>query len=379
MSGTTAWRILLSPPEVGDVERDLLLEAFDSNWIAPVGPALNLFEDDLCGMTGAPGAVALSSGTAALRLSLQALGVTTGDDVMVPTLTFAASAFAVSHLGARPCFVDSERTTWHMETELLAEELRRRAAVSELPAAVVGVDLYGSVADGRRLAELCGEYEIPYLSDSAEAAGAHRDGRHAGRFAAAAVLSFNGNKIVTTSGGGAVVTDSPELAERVRSMSAQARSPVPWYEHEEVGDNCRLSNLCAAVGRGQLATLPGRIEKRRSVRAAYEHRLARIPGVAFQGVPEECRPNHWLTTLTLDQEIHPGGRDAVISALHAEAIEARHGFKPMHLQPVYRGHPSVGGDVASSLFATSVSLPSGSRLTVEEISEIGDVIESALG
>ncbi len=377
VSGGSDWKLLLSPPEVGPDERELLLAAFDSNWVAPAGPDIDAFEAELAELTGAPQVAALSSGTAGLELALMAVGVEAGDDVLMGTLTFAASAFAASHLGARPCFVDCEDTTWHMDLDLLADELARRAAAGTLPAAVVSVDLYGSVADGARCAEICAEYSVPLVCDAAEAIGARRDGVHAGRHGRVGVLSFNGNKMVTTGGGGAVFSDDVDLVARARYLSTQARQPVPWYEHEDIGFNFRMGNLNAAVGRGQLRTLPTRIEERFRVRKRYEHHLAQIDGTTFQAVVDGVEPNYWLTTVAFDTAsgLEPV---ALLGALRDAGVEARHAFKPMHLQPVYHGHPVVGGAVAADLFGRSLSLPSGSRLTDDDVDRVCEVIVSGV-
>lgn len=372
-------RVLLSPPEVGEVEREMLLSAFDSGWIAPAGPDLDAFEDELSVFTGAAAVAGLSSGTAGLHLALLEVGVQPGDDVLVSTLTFGASAFAVTYVGARPCFVDCEPLTWHIDPGLLREELMRRATTGHLPAAVVSVDVYGAVADNRAIAEACAEFGVPLVEDAAEALGAFRDGVHAGRAGRIGVLSFNGNKIVTTGGGGAVMSDDLQLVQRVRHRATQARRPVPWYEHDEIGFNYRMGNLNAAVGRGQLRTLPERIAQRRRVRLGYEQHLAALPGVSFQHAGEGCEPNHWLTTIRLDPLQFGASPSAVVSALREEGVEARHGFKPMHQQPVFATAPVVGGEVADDLFATTVSLPSGSRLTDEQVEWISGIVASSRG
>lgn len=367
--------MLLSAPEVGPDERDLLIAAFDSNWVAPAGPDIDAFEAELADLTGAAEVAALSSGTAGLHLALMAVGVEAGDDVIAPTLTFGATAFATTYLGARPCFVDCEPETWHMDADLLDEELGRRDRAGQRPGAVVSVDLYGSVADGARMAEVCAAHDVPLVQDAAEALGATRGGVHAGRQGRVGVLSFNGNKMVTTGGGGAIMSDDPSIVRRARYLSTQARQPVPWYEHEDIGFNYRMGNLNAAVGRGQLRTLPRRIGRRRHVRACYEHHLG-AAGVRFQIVPDDCSPNHWLTTAVFDAEEFGADPGDIIDALRSAGIEARYSFKPMHLQPVFAGHPIVGGAVAEGLFARSLSLPSGSALTDEEIAWICDVIVS---
>jgi dTDP-4-amino-4,6-dideoxygalactose transaminase len=372
----TPFSVLLSPPEVGDVERSLLLAAFDSGWVAPAGPDLDAFEAELAEFTGAAAVAGLSSGSAALHLALLAVGVSPGDDVLVSTLTFGASAFAVAHAGARPCFVDCEPHTWHLDPSLLCDELAARAAQGRLPAAVVSVDLYGSVADNAAIADACARYDVPLVEDAAEALGARRDGVPAGRAGRVGVLSFNGNKIVTTGGGGALMSDDPRVIAHARHLATQARQPAPWYEHVELGFNYRMGNLNAEVGRGQLRTLPERIVGRRRVRAGYEAELAGEPGIAFQGIAPGCEPNHWLTTVAIDPDEFGASHSTVIDALRHAGIEARHGFKPMHLQPVFAGAPCTGGHVAAGLFATCVSLPSGSRLTDEQVAWICDVIRS---
>ena len=376
--GDMDWKVLLSPPEVSDVERDLLIAAFDSGWIAPAGPDLNQFELELGSATGVAAVAGLSSGTSALHLALMVLGVQSGDDVLVSDLTFGASAFATTYVGARPCFVDCDAATWHLDPDLLAEELSVRARRGALPAAVVVVDLYGSVADYSRLVPICAEYGVPLVEDAAEALGAFRHGRPAGCFGQLSVLSFNGNKIVTTGGGGALLSDTTELISRARYLATQSRDPAaPHYEHHDIGYNYRMGNLNAAVGRGQLRTLPYRIGQRRRVREGYEQHLRALSGIEFQAIPADCEPNHWLTTITVDPLQFGAQAVDVIRALHAAGIEARHGFKPMHMQPVFAEAPVVGGAVSAELFAISVSLPSGGRITDDDVAWICEVIASA--
>ncbi len=353
-----------------------MLAAFDSNWVAPAGPDIDAFEAELAELTGASAVAALSSGTAALHLALMAVGVDRGDDVLVNSLTFGASAFAVTYLGARPCFVDCDPETWHLDPDLLDEELTRRARAGEQAAAVVSVDLYGSVADGERIAAVCAAHGVPLVQDAAEAIGAFRDGVHAGRQGRVAVLSFNGNKMVTTGGGGAIMSDDASIVSHARYLSTQARQPVPWYEHEDIGLNYRMGNLNAAVGRGQLRTLTDRIAGRRRVRAGYERILGELGGVGFQHIPDGCEPNHWLTTVVFDESFGATPGD-VLDALRSAGIEARYSFKPMHLQPVFASNPVVGGGVAERLFAQSLSLPSGSWISDDEVAWICDVIGSA--
>ncbi len=374
------WNVLLSPPEMSSVEREMLLAAFDSGWVAPAGPDLDAFEHELCEFTGAAAAAGLSSGTAALHLALLVVGVGAGDDVLMSDLTFAASAFAATYVGATPVFIDSEPLTWQLDPALLEAELALRAADGRLPAAVVAVDLYGSVCDGTRIAAACRQHGVPLVEDAAEALGASRDGVMAGRFGAVSVLSFNGNKIVTTGGGGALIADDPQLIARARHLATQARTAVPWYEHDEVGFNYRLGNLNAAVGRGQLVTLPQRLTRRAAVRDAYERHLADVPGVQFQAVPDGCAPNHWLTTVQFDADVFGASADEVLHALREQGIEARPGFKPMHLQPVFAGAHLVAAQpeaVSARHFASSVSLPSSGVLTSDQVQWIARTVLSA--
>ncbi len=373
------WKVLLSPPEVGDGERELLLAAFDSGWVAPAGPDIAAFEAELAALTGVRGVAALSSGTAGIQMALMAVGVQRDDEVLVSDLTFGASAFAVTYLGARPCFVDCEPFTWHLDPDLLEAELAARAASERLPAAVVAVDLYGSVADGARIAASCARYGVPLVEDAAEALGAKRDGQPAGGYGRVGVLSFNGNKIVTTGGGGALISNDLDLVAHARHLATQARQPELWYEHREIGFNFRMGNLNAAVGRGQLRTLAQRIEGRRRVNAAYRTHLGALPGVTFQGIPDHCEPNHWLTTVAFDPATFGATPTKILTALREAGIEARHGFKPMHMQPVFAGHSVVGGAVAERLFDTTLSLPSSARLTDGDVEWICDVITSARG
>ena len=361
---------------MSSVEREMLLDAFDSGWIAPAGPDLDAFEAELCELSGAAAAVGLSSGTAALHLALEVLGVGRGDDVVMSDLTFAASAFAAGYLGANPCFVDSETASWQIDVDLLAGELARRAAVGALPAAVVSVDLYGSMVDGARLAALCAEFGVPLVHDAAESVGATRDGVASGRGGRLGVYSFNGNKILTTGGGGALISDDVALIDRARYLSTQARAPVAHYEHRDIGHNYRMGNINAAIGRGQLRTLPGRIAARQRVHSTYQMCLGGLPGVRFQEVPEGCSPNYWLTTVEINPDEFGATAREVLDATRDAGIEARHGFMPMHMQPVFAGSSVVGGAVAEQHFARSVSLPSSGRLTSDEVRWIADVVAS---
>jgi dTDP-4-amino-4,6-dideoxygalactose transaminase len=374
-----SFRILLSPPDVGEVEREALLAAFDSGWIAPVGPDLDAFEAEVAARADRRYAVGLASGTAALQLGLLALGVGPDDEVLVPTLTFAATANAVVHAGATPVFVDADVASWNLDVDLVAEELTRRTAAGRpLPAAIVPVDLYGRCADYTRLLPLAAEHGIPVLSDAAEALGATHAGRPAGAFGEAAIFSFNGNKIITTSGGGMLVTDDAELARRVRHLATQAREPARHYEHHDVGFNHRLSNLLAAVGRGQLRGLDDKVARRRAINARYRDHLADLPGLRFAPDDPDGTPTCWLTCFTLEPGVAAADRDVVLDALADAGIEGRPVWKPMHRQPAYADAEVIGGKVAEALFDTGVCLPSGSTLTDDEVDEVAGVVRKAM-
>ncbi|MEV6306531.1 aminotransferase class I/II-fold pyridoxal phosphate-dependent enzyme [Actinoplanes sp. NPDC051861] len=365
-------RIYLSPPDVSDLERKLLLAAFDSNWVAPVGPDLDAFEAQTAELVGVRHAVALSSGTAALHLALIAAGVRRGDTVLVPSFTFAATANAVVYLGARPVFVDSTPDSWNVDPVLVAEELRTRAERGQLPRAVVAVDMYGQCADYDPLLEACDRYGVPLIEDAAEALGATYRGRSAGSFGLAGVLSFNGNKIITTGGGGMLVTDDSRVAKQARHLATQAREPVPHYEHRHIGYNYRLSNLLAAVGRGQLLRLEQMIAARRETFEFYRSALGDLPGLTFMPVAGYGVPNYWLTCVLVDEH-----RDRVLAELAARDIEGRPAWKPMHLQPVFQDCVMRGGEVSAGLFRRGVCLPSGSALTAHDRQRVVEAVRSA--
>jgi dTDP-4-amino-4,6-dideoxygalactose transaminase len=368
-------RIYLSPPHVGELERRLLLAAFDSNWIAPQGPDLDAFECEFAGEVGVLHAVALSTGTAALHLALLALGVGRGDRVITSTLTFAATANAIAYVGATPVFVDVSRDTWTIDPDLLDEKLTSSARNGTRVAAVVTVDLYGQCADYDRIEAVCRRHDVPIVEDAAEALGATCHGRSAGAFGACAAFSFNGNKIITTSGGGMLVSHNRDLADRVRHLSAQARQPAPHYQHDEVGFNYRMSNLLAALGRGQLQTLPEKLARRRLVNESYRTALAAWPGVAFMPEADYGRSNCWLTCMTVEPSLFGVSREQIRQHLERHDIESRPVWKPMHLQPAFEGCDIRGGAVAEELFEKGLCLPSGSSLTEEEQSRVIAVIE----
>ncbi|HLE82928.1 MAG TPA: DegT/DnrJ/EryC1/StrS family aminotransferase [Thermoanaerobaculia bacterium] len=372
-------RIYLSPPHLSGHERELVAEAFDSNWIAPLGPMVDAFERELAQAVEVGHAAALSSGTAALHLALRLLGVGAGDEVLCPTLTFAGTAFPVVYEGARPVFLDVHPETWTLDPALLAEELERRARAGRPAAAVVTVDLYGQSADQAPILAACADHGVPVVEDAAEALGASYRGRSVGGFGRFGVFSFNGNKVLTTSGGGALVSDDGEAIARARKLASQAREPVVHYEHRELGFNYRLSNLLAAVGRGQLRVLGERVAARRRTFERYREALADLPGIGFMPEAGYGRSSRWLTCVTIDPAAAGVDREAVRLALEAADVEARPLWKPMHLQPVFAGCETVGGAVAEGLFERGLCLPSGSSLTDADRERVVERVRGAWG
>jgi dTDP-4-amino-4,6-dideoxygalactose transaminase len=372
-------RIYLSPPHLGPDELELVREALASNWIAPLGPHVDAFEKEFAAVVGVPHAAALSSGTAGLHLALRLLGVRPGDEVLCPSLTFCASAMPIVYEGGRPVFLDADPATWTMDPGLLREELRGCAARGRLPRAVVVVDLYGQSADYERILPACAEYDVPVVADAAEALGAVCRGRMAGAFGKMAVFSFNGNKIITTSGGGMLVSEDATLVQQARFLASQARDPAPHYQHSAIGYNYRMSNVLAAIGRGQLRVLPDRIRARRRNYEFYRESLGDLPGIEFMPQAPYGRPNHWLTCITVRPESFAADREDIRLALEAENIEARPVWKPLHLQPVFAGCRVRGGAVAEDLFERGLCLPSGSSLTPDDLGRICGIIRSTAG
>ncbi len=367
-------RVYLSPPHLSGRELELLRDAVESNWVAPLGPQVDAFEAEMASVAGVGHAAALSSGTGALHLALLLLGVEPGDEVVCPALTFAASANAVTYVGATPVFVDSDPATWNLDPDLVAEELEGCARRGRLPAAVLGVDLYGQCADWGRLTEVCAKHAVPLIEDAAEALGATYRGQPAGAFGRCAVFSFNGNKIITTSGGGMLVSNDGELIREARYLASQARDEAPHYQHSRIGYNYRMSNLLAAVGRAQLEVLPDRVVARRRNFDAYECGLGDLPGVRFMPEAPYGVSTRWLTCLTLDPQAFGATREDVRLALEAEDIEARPVWKPMHLQPVFAGCRVRGGMVAAGLFERGLCLPSGSSLSACDRDRVIEIV-----
>ena len=365
-------RILLSPPDVGEREKLALLQAFDGGWIAPLGPEVDAFEAELATYVDRPACAALSSGSAALELGLLAVGVQPGDDVVVQSATFAASAFAAVHVGARPVFCDVDDTTWGLDVEQVSRFLADRAAADRLPAAIMPVDLYGMCGDYAGLRAVVAEYDIPIVEDAAEGLGSIGGGAKAGSLGDVAAFSFNGNKIITTSGGGALA-GPVELVERVRHLATQAREPVAYFEHAEVGFNYRLSNLLAALGRAQLAGLDAKIERRRQI---FERYQTELPQIEWLMSSTTAKANHWLSVGLVPDGLDPA---TLCTELGQTGIEARQAFKPMHRQPVFEQAERIGGcEVADRLFDRGICLPSGSTLTDDEQTYVIDRVAAAI-
>lgn len=377
-------RIFLSPPHIGEAEAGFVAEAFESNWIAPLGPNVDAFERELASYVGAKGAVALSSGTAALHLALRLLGVGRGDRVFVSSLTFIASVNPVLYEGAEPVFIDADESTWNMSPQALEHALAEARREGRLPKAVIVVSLYGQSADMSAIAALCEQYGVPIVEDAAESLGATYQGSASGTFGRLGIYSFNGNKIMTTSGGGMLVGQDPAALELARFWATQSRDKALHYEHSQLGFNYRMSNVLAGIGRGQLQVLNSRIEARRAIFDRYAAAFSGIEGVGFMPEASYGRATRWLTAMTLDPEATSTTPEALVHALTEANIEARPVWKPMHLQPLlrhYSYYPHMDtpqGSVSDQLFATGICLPSGSSLTLEQQNRVIDCIQSHL-
>lgn len=373
-------RILLSTPDVTELEADYVLGALRSGWVAPLGPEVDRFEAEIAARVGVGHALALSSGTAALHLALLTLGAGPGRVVVMPSMTFAASANVVVYTGATPVFVDAAADA-NVDPALLLEAVDTLRAEGADIAAVMTVDLFGRSADYDTIAPGLAERGLPLVEDAAEALGAHYRGRAAGSFGRAAALSFNGNKIMTTSGGGMLLSDDADLLGRCRYLSTQARQPVPYYEHTDIGYNYRLSNLLAALGRAQLSRLDAMMARRRAIRDFYAAEFGDLPGVRFLGRDDErgdAEDNCWLTALVFDPELTATDADTMVKALDAKDIEARHLWKPMHLQPVFRDARAFVSGASQSLFRQGVTLPSGSALSDDAVQRVAGEVRTIL-
>lgn len=369
----------MSPPDVGDLEAEFILAAVRSGWVAPLGPDVDAFEIEMGERLDVKHAVALNSGTAALHLGLLGLGVKAGDIVVTSTMTFAATAFAIDYVGATPYFVDCELETGNMDPVMLRQALESLRNAGDRAAAIVPVDLLGKAVDYTQICAIAEEFDVPVLADSAEAVGATHRGKPAGSFGRASALSFNGNKVMTTSGGGMLLTDDAVLATRARYLAAQARQPAVHYEHTEVGYNYRMSNLLAALGRAQLRRLDAMIAKRRETRARYRELFSEVRGVEVFGRDNDTEDNCWLTSIVVDSGVAGWEPAELLAHLQEEEIESRPLWKPMHLQPVFAGSRVALNGNAEALFATGITLPSGSALRPEQIGRVTSSIEAFLG
>lgn len=367
-------RVYLSPPDVGAAERAALIDTFDSNWVTSEGVHIGGFEDDVREVLGARRAVGVSSGTAALHLCLHVLGVGPGDVVMLPSFTFAATANAVAYVGARPLLVDSSPDTWTIDPVLVADEVKRRAGTPDAVRALLPVDIYGQCCDYDELLAVCADHDVRVVEDAAEALGATYRNRAAGTFGDAGVISFNGNKILTSGSGGMVVTEDDALADRIRHLSTQARDPAAHYEHSEVGFNYRMNNLLAAMGRAQLARLDERVAAKRRVFDRYADGFADVDGLELMPEAPYGSANRWLTCVLVDPDRFGATASDVRLRLEELDIESRPTWKPMHLQPVHAGTQMVGGAVCEDLFRRGLCLPSGSALTEEQQRRVIDAV-----
>ena len=370
-------KIWLSSPHMGGKERGYVNEAFDTNWIAPLGPHVDGFEKELGEYTGTKAVAALSSGTAAIHLALILLDVKAGDEVICQSFTFSASANPIVYQGAIPVFVDSEKETWNMSPEHLRAAITARIAKGKKPKAIIPVHLYGMPSKMKEIMAIAHEFEIPVIEDAAEALGSEINGKACGSFGEMGILSFNGNKIITTSGGGALISAKEEYIIRARFLATQARDAGPHYQHSVIGYNYRMSNVCAGIGRGQLEVLPDRVKQRRANFSFYENELKNINGISFLPEPDGYFSNRWLTAIIVDPELTGGKtREDIRLFLEKQNIESRPLWKPMHQQPVFRDYPSYGDGTAEKLFENGLCLPSGSNLAAEDLSRVTNGIKA---
>lgn len=375
-------RIHLSSPHMSGREMKYINEAFRTNWIAPLGPNVEEFEKEIASYVGAKGAVAVSSGTAAIHLALSLLNIHKGDVVFCSSLTFIASANPILYQGAEPVFIDSEPETWNMSPLALEHALKVAKEKKQLPKAVIIVHLYGQSAKMDELISICEKFKVPVIEDAAESLGATYKGMKSGSFGDFGIFSFNGNKIITTSGGGMLVSNHVEALQKARFLATQARDPAPHYEHSEMGYNYRLSNVLAGIGRGQLEVLDDRVNRRREIFQTYEQELAGIPGVTLMPELENTISNRWLTALLINQEITGVSRDEILRALAEENIEARPVWKPLHLQPLFQENRYYTHmpfeSVSEQLFVNGICLPSGTNMTEEEQIRVMNSIKNIL-
>lgn len=372
-------RIYLSPPHMGGAELTYIQNAFETNWIAPLGPHVDAFENNITEYLQVKACAALSSGTAALHLALIQLNVQQNDYVICPTFTFSASANPILYQKAIPVFVDSEKETWNMDPELLEEAVQFCLRQNKKPKAIIVVHLYGMPAKLNAIQKIADDHGIPIIEDAAESLGSTYFGKHTGSFGTFGILSFNGNKIITTSGGGALVSSSLEAIKKTRFLATQARDPAPHYQHSTIGYNYRMSNICAAIGRGQMEVLPNRINTRKKVFNYYQSRLSTLPSITFLPEPENVSSNRWLTTIQIDSTKTNATPNKIRIALESINIESRPLWKPLHLQPVFAQFPSFVTDISANLFYNGLCLPSGSALSEAQLDRICTSIEASIG
>lgn len=372
-------KIWLSSPHMGGKEREFVSEAFDTNWVAPLGPNVDGLEQDLIDFTGSRNAAALSSGTSAIHLALILLGVKYGDYVLCQSFTFSASANPILYQGAIPVFVDSEKDTWNMSPELLEEAITDLASKNIKPKAIIPVHLYGVPAKMKEIVAIAERYNIPIIEDAAEALGSTIDDKACGTFGTMGALSFNGNKIITTSGGGALLSDDEAYVKEARFLATQARDSAPHYQHSKIGFNYRMSNIAAGIGRGQMLVLNDRINQRRSNFTQYKISLLGLKGISFLDELPGYFANRWLTCILVDPKLTGGiTREDIRLALEKENIECRPLWKPMHLQPIFKDYLFYGNGVSEELFNNGLCLPSGSNLTQAELDRVTNSIKNVL-
>lgn len=372
---TNGKKIYLLTPHMSDegYEMEFVREAFETNWIAPLGRNVDEFEKELAAYVGSSHAAALSSGTVSIHMALKAVGVGPGDVVFCPTLTFSATANPILYQGATPVFIDSDDTSWNLSPDALEEAFRKYDALGKLPKAVLVVHLYGICAEMDDILALCEHYGVPVIEDAAESLGALYKGRHVGTFGRYGIFSFNGNKIITTSGGGMLVSEDRERIDKVRFWASQSKDPARHYQHSEIGYNYKMSNVVAGIGRGQLKVIDKRIQKKEEIFLKYKVELEKLDGVRMMPVLPDTSPIYWLSCMTTGSGVNPY---AIMEALDKENIETRPLWKPLHLQPFFEHFDHIGGEVSERLFATGICLPSDTKMTPEEQSGIIELIKS---
>jgi pyridoxal phosphate-dependent aminotransferase EpsN len=380
---TNKKRIFLSPPHMSGEEQKYINEAFSSNWIAPLGPNVDAFEKEIASSVGVNEAVAVSSGTAAIHLALSLLEVGRGDKVFCSSLTFVASANPILYLGGEPVFIDSEPDTWNMSPQSLREAFKDAERLGELPKAVIVVNLYGQSAKMDELLSICNKYNVPIIEDAAESLGSIYKGKASGTFGKYGIYSFNGNKIITTSGGGMLVSNDDEAMKKARFLATQARDPAPHYQHSKMGYNYRMSNILAGVGRSQLKVLEDRVKSRRLIFSRYYEELSHIAGISFMPELEHTMSNRWLTALTINESVTGVNAGEVLESLYKENIEARPVWKPLHMQPLFKNMKyfpnNQNENISERLFKNGICLPSGSNMSIEDQKFIINCVKRTLG